>query len=251
VLAHICERARTLVGADSAVILLRGGDDRLTAAATAGDPAWEEAVDPRLAEEAFRTGSTVSTDAVVLAPMAADDIVLGALAVIASEVGPFDSVNVATVETFATETAIAMVLADGRADRARLGILEDRERIAADMHDRVIQRLFATGMGLQATAARSGDEMVAQRIDASVRELDETITELRSAIFRLSERPQAEPFNERIRAVVGRFGPQLGFDPVPGCPATSTRCRARCPSSSSRPWRRRCRTSPGTPVPRR
>jgi signal transduction histidine kinase len=93
-------------------------------------------------------------------------------------------------------------------------VLEDRERIAADLHDRVIQRLFATGMGLQATAGRITDEAVARRVDAAVGELDEAITELRSAIFHLSERAEPAPVGERIRALIGRFGPQLGFEPA-------------------------------------
>jgi PAS domain S-box-containing protein len=101
-----------------------------------------------------------------------------------------------------------------RRHERQLSIMEDRERIAADLHDRVIQRLFATGMGLQATSGRIADEAIARRVDAAVGELDETITELRSAIFRLSERSEAEPFGERVRGLVARFGARLGFDPA-------------------------------------
>jgi signal transduction histidine kinase len=187
-------------------------------AARAGDVRGEMS-----GEEVLRTGRTMCIDEArpggggpaVLAPLAADGAVLGVLAVaVAPEHGPFDAADRATIESFATEAAIAMALAAGRADRARLNVLEDRERIAADLHDRVIQRLFATGMGLQATAGRIGDEVVARRVEVAVGELDETITELRSAIFHLSERPEAEPFGERIHALAERYGAQLGFDPA-------------------------------------
>jgi PAS domain S-box-containing protein len=236
VLPLICERGRDLVGAEGGILLLRDGDDRLTIAAVVGDVTRGSTgesipIDASLGGEVVRTGATVSVEDVsadpratgpiaahrgpaVFAPLAADQMVLGVLVIVASfDRGPFTPVEVATIESFAAQAAIAMVLGQARADRARLSILEDRERIAADLHDRVIQRLFATGMSLQATAGRIGDHAVAPRIDAAVRELDETITELRSAIFRLSERPEDAPFTDRIRAVVARAAPP-GLDPA-------------------------------------
>jgi signal transduction histidine kinase len=67
----------------------------------------------------------------------------------------------------------------------RLAVLEDRERIARELHDGVIQALFAVGMGLQGTALMSGDEELAQRLEGAVAEIDRVIRDLRNYIFGL------------------------------------------------------------------
>jgi two-component system, NarL family, sensor histidine kinase DevS len=66
-----------------------------------------------------------------------------------------------------------------------LAMVEDRDRIARDLHDRVIQRLFATGMALQATARFTDQPELAARLQKSVEEIDETIREIRNTIFAL------------------------------------------------------------------
>jgi len=236
VLSLICERGRDLVGGESGVLLLLERDlEELQVVATAGqlgsEPPWGTVpVDATISGTVIRTGQTMCIDDVasdpraagpmalhqgpaVFAPLTAAEGVLGVLVITAAvERGPFGAEEVAIIESFATEMAIAMALSNARVDRARLNVLEERERIAGDLHDRVIQRLFATGMGLQATAGRIGDLQVAGRIDTAVRELDQTITELRSAIFRLSEPPQAASFTEQLRNVVERHRAQLGFE---------------------------------------
>jgi signal transduction histidine kinase len=90
-------------------------------------------------------------------------------------------------------------------------IIEDRERIARDLHDVVIQRLFATGMQLQ-TAARLARPEVADRVNGAVDALDTTIREIRSAIFELRSPMRAE-LRVEIREVVASAGDQLGFRP--------------------------------------
>jgi len=90
-------------------------------------------------------------------------------------------------------SAIALAVVAGVAiDNARLHgrlqelvVLEDRERIARDLHDKVIQRLFATGMSLQALGPRVGDDEAAHRLDEAIDELDLTIREIRNTIFAL------------------------------------------------------------------
>ena len=97
------------------------------------------------------------------------------------------------------EIAIALAAAAGAAienarlqERVRqLAVLEDRERMARDLHDTVIQRLFATGLGLQALTHRAAPEM-ADRIQEAVDELDATIREIREVIFALQAHEQAE-----------------------------------------------------------
>jgi PAS domain S-box-containing protein len=93
---------------------------------------------------------------------------------------------------------------------ARLEVLEERERIARDLHDMVIQRLFAAGMGLQAVAADAAPPFVAERIEATVGQLDDTITELRAAIFRLGSRPSDRSLRAEVLALVADRAPLPG-----------------------------------------
>ena len=100
-----------------------------------------------------------------------------------------------------------------RAEEAlrRLSLVEDRERIAKELHDGVIQSLFAVGMSLSATAAANGDPETSRRIEGAVEELDRVIHEVRSSIFSLrwgtlSERRVAEA----VRALSGDFQAKTG-----------------------------------------
>jgi signal transduction histidine kinase len=100
---------------------------------------------------------------------------------------PFTDADLDMAETFAGQAAIALELSDARADQQRLGVLVDRWRIAGDLHDHVIQQLFATGLSLQSIAATVNDKIIAQRLTRTVEELDETIQQIRSTIFALRE----------------------------------------------------------------
>lgn len=92
--------------------------------------------------------------------------------------------------------------------------LEDRERIARDLHDRVIQRLFAAGMTLQATRSMIEDPSVVQRVGAAVEELDETIREIRTVIFGLQpDSAQRSGLRGDILRIVSEERYVLGFKP--------------------------------------
>jgi two-component system sensor histidine kinase DevS len=94
-----------------------------------------------------------------------------------------------------------------------LSVLEDRERIARDLHDIVIQRLFAAGMSLQAVAGQSGPE-VESRVAGVIDELDETIREIRQTIFRLTAHTlEPASLRRQIVDVVDREEEVLGFAP--------------------------------------
>ncbi|MDX1659224.1 MAG: GAF domain-containing sensor histidine kinase [Nitriliruptorales bacterium] len=96
----------------------------------------------------------------------------------------------------------------------RMVVLEDRERIGRDLHDTVIQRLFATGLGLQAAARMAaGDHPeIEQRITASVESLDQTIREIRSTIFALqSGDAVGSTLRRSILALARELEPTLGF----------------------------------------
>lgn len=89
------------------------------------------------------------------------------------------------VETFADQASVAIEYGRARVDQMRLGLLEERERIAKELHDGIIQSLFAVGMGLQGTALVAGSPEVAGRIEGAVGELDRVIRDLRNYIFGL------------------------------------------------------------------
>jgi signal transduction histidine kinase len=125
---------------------------------------------------------------------------------------PFTDADLDMAETFAGQAAIALELSEGRADQQRLGVLVDRWRIAGDLHDHVIQRLFAAGLSLQSVAATVNDEVVEQRLTRTVGELDETILQIRSTIFALREN-SSRSLRGAVLAVVDQLAPVLPVRP--------------------------------------
>ncbi len=112
--------------------------------------------------------------------------VRGILAVVLSAGGtPFGSQAAQTLEVFAGQAAVALQLAEARREGERVHLYEDRDRIARDLHDLVIQRLFASGMQLESTVRLLDSEEAVSRVRAVVEELDTTIREIRSAIYAL------------------------------------------------------------------
>lgn len=120
------------------------------------------------------------------------------------------------------ELAIALAGAAGIAienarlhERVRdLTLIEDRERIAADLHDTVIQRLFATGLSLQGTIPAIDSPEAASRVEAAVEDLDETIRQIRSAIFALeAPRPAGRTLRGQILELASEAAASLGFEP--------------------------------------
>jgi len=97
---------------------------------------------------------------------------------------------------------------------SRMAMLQDRERIARDLHDMVIQRLFAAGMSLQAVQAAAQPTIVADRIGATINELDDTIRELRSAIFQLGHHGERRTLSAQITELVHERARHLGFEPT-------------------------------------
>lgn len=120
-----------------------------------------------------------------------------------------------TLQAFAAQAAVAMELAERRQDAEQVAVLKDRDRIARDLHDLAIQRLFATGMTLQSAGRFIEHGEAAERVARAVDDLDETIKLIRSAIFGLRTRDGAREAGLRARAVrvVGEAAPVLGFAP--------------------------------------
>ncbi|MEU7103768.1 GAF domain-containing protein [Streptomyces sp. NPDC046215] len=98
---------------------------------------------------------------------------------------PFDDTEVALISGFADQAAIALELARRRAESEELAVLHDRDRIARDLHDLAIQRLFATGMTLQSATRLIERPEAAERVGRAVNDLDATIQIIRSTIFGL------------------------------------------------------------------
>ncbi|HYM51710.1 MAG TPA: GAF domain-containing sensor histidine kinase [Candidatus Limnocylindrales bacterium] len=123
---------------------------------------------------------------VVFVPVIVGGAAIGTLAV-ANAVGgaPFEDEQVRLVETFANQASLALEYARAQRVRQRSALLDERERIARELHDGVIQSLFAVGMGLQAAALRAGDHEVEARLESAVAEIDRAIRDLRNYIFGL------------------------------------------------------------------
>jgi signal transduction histidine kinase len=118
---------------------------------------------------------------------------------------------------FAAQAAVALELAERRREAERFAIVQDRDRIGRDLHDLVIQRLFATGMQLQ-SAVRLVEQDPAEasaRVNRAVDELDVTIRELRSTIYGLQAPLEGRPsLRAKLLEVIDAGTAQLGFAPA-------------------------------------
>ncbi|SDN51163.1 sensor histidine kinase [Actinacidiphila guanduensis] len=129
----------------------------------------------------------------------------------------FGEDETAPLLAFAGQAALAMALAEQRRTTEQLAVLEDRDRIARDLHDLAIQRLFATGMTLQSALRFVEHPQATERLMRAVDDLDETIKIIRSTIFGLRAR-EAERghagLRARIAASVEQAARTLGFTPA-------------------------------------
>ena len=148
----------------------------------------------------------------IAVPLAAGERVLGALLLGRTAGRPgFTESDLGMAASFAAHAAVAMELARARADQVRLAQAEDHERIAGDLHDHVIQELFALGMKLQGHAARS-DPATAARVNGYIDTLDEVIKKIRASIFGLQQPLQAPiGLQARVLEIIDEHAPQLGF----------------------------------------
>jgi len=119
------------------------------------------------------------------------------------------------VATFAAQAAVAVELAEHRRESERLSVFEDRDRIARDLHDLVIQRLYATGMSLEGAMPLIARPELATRVRTAVDAMDETIKDIRATIFALQARTTDKPPGTRARilAVADEMAGPLGFAP--------------------------------------
>ena len=114
---------------------------------------------------------------------------------------------------FAQQAGLGLLAGRAQRDRALMALLDDRDRIARDMHDHVIQRLFATGLSLQSAARLATHPMVQPRIDDAVDDIDAAIKEIRQAIYQLHRPVRPDEVSERLKTLAGSFTEPLGFAP--------------------------------------
>jgi signal transduction histidine kinase len=130
---------------------------------------------------------------------------------------PFSALSLTLLTRFAEQAGLALDYLASQAERRRLAVFEDRDRIARDLHDLVIQRLFATGLGLHGLLPATADEAAAKRLEGYVDDLDETIQDIRSAIYSLSVGGRSTGEENRthaaVRDVVEELTPVLGTRP--------------------------------------
>lgn len=115
--------------------------------------------------------------------------------------------------SFADHAALALDRAQAVSDREELAVISDRERIARDLHDVVIQRLFAIGMQLQAASLRGAPDGVRERLEQAVLDLDGTIRDVRATIFELQAHGSGS-LRADLRALARDYVPVLGFSPT-------------------------------------
>ncbi|MFE6914317.1 sensor histidine kinase [Streptomyces rubiginosohelvolus] len=256
-LMTVAEQARVLAGASAGVILqpTEAGGMEIVTASTPDDPAGivgtviepgsavlvqllggepvfidDSATDPRMT-----TGVRSRFGPSMMLPLQSGGRLIGTLALPRRRgERPYTDADRLLATQFASQAALALVLADAQADREQLAVYEDRDRIARDLHDLVVQRLFATEMMLESTRRRAAaEEESADATEAghggeaeeqaeagvllgrAVDELDSTIQEVRTAIFALQQPPAAAPstFRGRVLRETGGAAALLGFPP--------------------------------------
>ncbi|QXE39477.1 GAF domain-containing protein [Streptomyces sp. GMY02] len=208
----------TGVGADvyQGLVLPREGSF-VGAALYAGEPLLSADIrtDPRVTM--LRPPPWRGMGPAVAVPMGAGEGVRGVL-LMGRKLGSaaFTQAETAPLLAFAGQAAIAMELAGRRQSAEQLTLLEDRDRIARDLHDLAIQRLFATGMTLQSTVRFVEHPAARDRLLRAVDDLDETIKIIRSTIFGLRAHEAGhtrQGLRVRVTLVVERAVRALGFTP--------------------------------------
>lgn len=221
-LERIAEAVREASGAESASVVQVPENGEPFAAAICGTPFALTADERRLFNKSVR--SVVETGEVmdlqvrdlgtaVLAPLRAHLTMPGVLILTRSGLhhqGDVEDQDL--LVSFADQAALALDRAQALEDREQMAVVSDRDRIARDLHDVVIQRLFATGLHLQSIRSAAPTDELRDRIDQSVRDLDQTIRDIRGTIFELQTRPRSSLRTE-IRDLVQEQIPLLGFAP--------------------------------------
>ncbi|MFD9790826.1 GAF domain-containing sensor histidine kinase [Streptomyces sp. NPDC059070] len=234
----VAEQARHLAGSAAGIVLLPAEEGGLEIVAVSSDdpgaalgvviPPESPVVATLLDGEAVFVDDAATDDRMItklaerygpsmMLPLHSGGRVLGALATPRARGGrPFTETERTLATQFASQAALALMMAEAQRDRERLAVYEDRDRIARDLHDLVIQRLFATGMMLEGAQRKSVVPEVQRGVGKAVDELDVTIQEIRTAIFALQQGPAEAPSGLRTRVLreINMAAVPLGFKPA-------------------------------------
>jgi signal transduction histidine kinase len=240
-LQAVADRAREIARADVSWVLTGIDPDNLTLEVVSGVAADVPSIrslsrDWPLASAVVRTGESLSlrdlaedprglgpSPALGLPPLGpAIAVPLGAdavggalvLAWYPENAWLFDAVEPVMPASFAEQAALAIQLARARGDQQRLAVFEDRDRIGRDLHDLVIQRLFAVGLSLQGAGRRVTDSEVTIRLNQAVDDLDDTIKDIRRTIFALGSLGESEDIQAEVTRLVDRAATTLKFRPA-------------------------------------
>lgn len=207
----VIEKAAELVDADLAWIVIPDDDVTARIAVARGTRA-DDVRGQRFSLEGSLSGAAMSRNEAVsvdelpgavqypsqpalgptlVTPLVADEHTIGALSVSRPIGGRvFSDADRRRAAEFASQASVALQVARGRADQQQLERVEDRSRIARDLHDHVIQRLFAAGLSLQAQAVRADPAAQAVLLE-QVAAIDAAVAEIRTIVFALSTRPSS------------------------------------------------------------
>jgi two-component system, NarL family, sensor histidine kinase DevS len=230
-LALVAARAREVAGADISLVVLEQEEGSLRVEAVDGPRSdLQGAVLPRqgaLADVVDR-GATMHLGEGVRVP-GVDDVVSALLVpftgpggaggvllvgATATRAGRWASdSDVEELRGFAAQVALALDRAQAQEDRAALAVLADRDRIARDLHDLVIQRLFATGLSLQGAARLAVRPEVAERLTDAIDDLDMTIRDIRGTIFELGRGDGPDDLRRQVHDIVAAVETTLGSKP--------------------------------------
>ena len=239
----LCKSARQVLDASAAMILTPTGDGamlQLEASTGISEQARTEmsfTTDTGVVGEVFRSGSaihvatavqpvtpdsnrkvfaTYQVGPVIIAPLLLADQIVGVL-VVARLTGDreFDQPDHEPITKFAAGAVTAIELAQSRESEQTIANLEEKERLARNMHDTVIGRLFGTGMSLQSLAFGTDDPVTRERLGVAVEEIDTAVKEIRDAIFGLRSHPGwGKGAHGQILQTSAEYRNVLGFEPA-------------------------------------
>ena len=237
-LTLVAARAREVPGADTAAVLVPADGQRLQVVGVAGLPE-DDLVGTYLETPGTHLEEVAGAAAAIVLPEVADDqlaplellggpagsLVLVPLRTSVARYGvlvvgwspsaeqAFLDTDVRLIEAYADQAALAMQVAQGREDRSRLAVFEDRDRIGRDLHDLVIQRLFAIGLTLENASRLAERPEVSTRLSTAVDDIDATIKDIRRTIFELSAPPESRDLRAQLGDALEVVAPALGFLP--------------------------------------
>ena len=236
-LDHFLDEVLALADADLVAIVLtdeKGKEvviERAVGEKAAVVESWRFPIDETVAGQAISTGGPVLVTETTPDRVLQDQLDLGSAMVIPfpttderggalsinrnRERPPYTDRDLEMGISFAGHVGVALERRESRIAYRKVALMEDRSRIARDLHDHVIQRLFAAGLGLQATAT-SVDAEAAKRITSTIAEIDGAIAQIRQSIFALDQPPESTGVSLRSRVLetVERVAEQLSQRPT-------------------------------------